>query len=68
MIVHVNGQEREVPEGATVAGALDLIAPDRPARGIAVAVNGEVVPRATWADAVLASGARVEIVTAIQGG
>jgi sulfur carrier protein len=52
--------------GQTVAellGALDL-----PARGIAVAVNGEVVRRADWPGARLSEGDRVEVLTAAQGG
>jgi sulfur carrier protein len=36
--------------------------------GIAVAVNGEVVPRSAWADHALRDGDRVEILTAAQGG
>ncbi|OLT17457.1 thiamine biosynthesis protein ThiS [Pseudonocardia sp. CNS-139] len=39
-----------------------------PSTGVAVAVDGEVVPRAGWPDAVLAEGARVEVLTAVQGG
>jgi sulfur carrier protein len=37
-------------------------------RGVAVAVNGEVVPRSEWPASSLAAGARVEIVTAAAGG
>lgn len=36
--------------------------------GVAVAVNGEVVPRAAWAARLLADGDVVEVVTAVQGG
>ena len=39
-----------------------------PRTGVAVAVDGEVVPRARWAATVLADGARVEVLTAVQGG
>jgi sulfur carrier protein len=38
------------------------------ARGVAVAVDGEVVPRSRWAVVRLAEGSRVEVVNAIQGG
>ncbi|MEH0110940.1 sulfur carrier protein ThiS [Tersicoccus sp. MR15.9] len=41
---------------------------DGRALGIAVAVEGAVVPRSTWATVVPAAGARVEILTAVQGG
>ena len=37
-------------------------------RGVAVAVNGTVVPRSTWADVALADGDSVEVLTAAQGG
>jgi sulfur carrier protein len=65
MIV-LNGSARD---GATSLGALlaELgLAPD--ARGVAVAVDGEVVPRSQWAATALADGSRVEVVDAIQGG
>lgn len=39
-----------------------------PAKGIAVAVNGEVVRRADWASHRLADGDVVDVVTAAQGG
>lgn len=61
MVITVNGEEREVPAGASVA----QVAGERD--GCAVAVNGEVVPRLDH-DRVLAAGDRVEIVRAVQGG
>ena len=45
--------------------------PSRPspdARGVAVAVDGEVVPRTVWDTFAIADGARVEVLTAMQGG
>ena len=42
------------------------MAPD--ARGVAVAVDGEVIPRARWSELELIEGARVEVLTAMQGG
>jgi sulfur carrier protein len=68
MTIRLNGEERELPDGATVAGALATldVAPD--ARGVAVAIDREVVPRGRWSDTVLTEGAQVEIVMAIQGG
>ena len=67
MIV-LNGQARELPDPATLAAALaELdVAPD--ARGVAVAVDGEVIPRDRWSDLELIEGARVEVLTAMQGG
>ena len=66
MLVVVNGTERELADGATVADALAVI--DAPPTGIAVAVNGEVVRRAEWASTTLAQGGSVEVLTAVQGG
>jgi sulfur carrier protein len=64
--VWINGEQRELGGGARVPDALDELG--APATGVAVAVDGEVVPRAAWADTVLAEGARVEVLTAVQGG
>ena len=68
MIIHVNGQAREVTPPVRLWEVLDL--PDGAAtpRGIAVAVNGHVIPRSQHANTELTEGARVEIVTAVQGG
>lgn len=66
MIVTVNGERRELPDGATVARLVDDL--QTPPRGVAVAIDGEVVPRAAWAETELAEGARIEVVAAIQGG
>ena len=66
--VTVNGSPRELPLGATVAAVVELLGDDPTGRGVAVAVAGEVVPRAEWANTLLADGATVEIVAAVQGG
>ena len=47
---------------------IELEADDVPARGVAVAVNGRVVPRAGWHEAALAPGDKIEIVRALPGG
>jgi sulfur carrier protein len=66
--VTVNGERRELPSGATVA-ELVASAPGVPdGRGVAVAVDGEVVPRGAWGATELTDGASVEIVVAVQGG
>lgn len=68
MTVTVNGDARELPAGTTVA---DLAAQlDLPAdgRGVAIAVDREVVPRGAWGTTPLRDGAYVEVVRAIQGG
>lgn len=65
--VNVNGRERELGEGTTVGALVAQAARDRP-RGIAVAIDAEVVPRGEWDERELRDGERVEILTAVQGG
>jgi sulfur carrier protein len=67
MIV-LNGQRSEVGAGDTVAAVLARLGLQADARGIAVAVDGEVLPRAVWRSFALPEGARVEVLTAMQGG
>lgn len=68
MIVQLNGERRELADGASVADAVALLGVPLDARGVAVAVDREVVRRGAWAETTLAPGARVEVLTAIQGG
>ncbi len=65
MIVMVNEQQIEVDEQTTVAALLESLG--FPDRGIAVALDFSVLPRSDWATK-LFDGARVEVVTAVQGG
>jgi sulfur carrier protein len=67
MIV-LNGEACDVRAGESIVAALARLDLERDARGIAVAVDGEVVPRARWDSYALAESARVEVVTAMQGG
>jgi sulfur carrier protein len=66
--VVLNGARTALPDGATVASVLTHLHLGADARGVAVAVDAEVVPRGRWADAALHEGATVEIVQAVQGG
>ena len=66
MTVHVNGEERLVRPGATVSDLVEDLGV--PARGVAVALDQVIVPRSAWARTVVPVGARVEVVTALQGG
>jgi sulfur carrier protein len=66
MIVMVNGENRELPDHATVESLVEQLS--APPRGVAVAIDGEVVPRGEWADTTLPDGAHIEVVAAIQGG
>jgi sulfur carrier protein len=67
-MISVNGQASAVHAGETVAVVLAGLDIARDARGVAVAVDGEVVPRALWDSFALAGDARVEVLTAMQGG
>ncbi len=66
MQVWINGEQRELADGARVLDALTVLG--APGSGVAVAVDGEVVPRAEWPAAPLTDGSRVEVLTAVQGG
>lgn len=68
MKVLLNGDESELAGGETLADLLARldVSPER--RGCAVAVDGEVVPRAQWREFALHESARVEVLTAMQGG
>jgi sulfur carrier protein len=65
MIVTVNEQRVEVGEQTTVAALLEQLG--FPDRGIAVAMDFAVLPRSGWATK-LSDGARLEVLTAVQGG
>lgn len=67
-MISLNGQQSDVRAGETVAAALARLNLTLDARGVAVAVDGEVVPRAQWESFALAEHARVEVLTAMQGG
>jgi len=65
--IRVNG-ETEPLAAATLAALIEAKAIDSGQRGIAVALNGAVVPRAAWPQTALRPGDSVEIVRARQGG
>lgn len=67
MIV-LNGERSDVRPGETVAAVLARLGLDADARGVAVAVDGEVIPRGGWQSYALPQDARVEVLTAMQGG
>ncbi len=62
----VNGTAWEVPAGTTVADLVSAWCPSP--RGVAVAFNGDVVPKSRWPHTPVADGDRIEIVTAAAGG
>ena len=65
--IQVNGKDESLA-GSTVASLLEDREIGANARGIAVALNGAVVPRAIWRQTTLSAGDRVEIVRVLQGG
>jgi sulfur carrier protein len=67
-VISVNGQDCDMRAGETVAAVLARLELSPDSRGVAVAVDGEVVPRAQWQSFTLGEHARVEVLTAMQGG
>ena len=68
MRVLLNGTQTDLADGATVQTAVDALDLPAAGRGVAVAVDAEVVPRTQWQTHELNEGARVEVLRAIQGG
>ena len=66
MRLMVNGASRAVEDVFDVAALVATLTVAK--RGVAVAVNGEVVPRSRWEAVALHDGDRVEVLTAAQGG
>lgn len=64
----VNGEPVVVPDGSTIADLVARLAGTQDPKGIAVAVERDVVPRSAWASTIARAGSRVEIVTAAAGG
>lgn len=67
MNIYVNNKLTEVPVQANIAAALDslnLVSQ----KGIAVAINNNVVPRAEWGSHVLNAEDKVTLIKATQGG
>jgi sulfur carrier protein len=68
MRVVLNGERRELASDATVREAVTATGAPSEGRGVAVALDGEVVPRRLWDEISLIEGQRVEVVQAVQGG
>jgi sulfur carrier protein len=67
-MILLNGQPSDLRPGETVAAALVRLDLAADAPGVAVAVDGEVVGRRDWGTFALTDEARVEVLTAMQGG
>jgi thiazole synthase len=68
MKIEVNGSIVSLAAGSTVRSAIEASGAATGDRGVAVAVDGEVVPRSEWDTTTLAEGQKVEVLAAIQGG
>jgi thiazole synthase len=66
--IELNGEARELAEGASLAEAARAAGAGEGGRGVAVALDGEVVPRSEWERTALREGQAVEVLAAIQGG
>ena len=66
MTLHINGEQREFPDGLTVAALVAQLGmkPDR----VAVELNLEIVPRANWEATILKNGDKLEVVHFVGGG
>jgi len=64
----LNGNSSDLRGGESVLAAIQQLGLPADARGVAVAVDGEVIPRAQWEDVRLSEGTRVEVLSAMQGG
>jgi sulfur carrier protein len=66
--IWLNGKPHDLPAGVRLDEAVAATGTPPDGRGIAAAVDGEVVPRSRWGDTELADGQHVEVVHAVQGG
>jgi sulfur carrier protein len=66
VILRVNGEDRTLPDGSTVGDVVSALTAAE--RGVAVALDGEVVPRSAWGETRLCDGQDVEVLRAVQGG
>jgi sulfur carrier protein len=67
-VIVLNGRRSDVRAGESIEAVLAGLGLDTDARGVAVAVDGEVVPRAQWQSFTVGEDAHVEVLTAMQGG
>jgi len=66
MTIQINGEEHSLVLGLTLTGLLQELGLSE--EGVALAVNGQVLPKKNWVSQVLSDGDRVEIVRAVGGG
>lgn len=68
MRFRVNGEDSAIDDSVTVSSVIRSMGRDPSAPGVAVAVNGEVVPRSEWESRAVGDGDEVEVLAAIGGG
>ena len=68
MVIELNGERAELSPGATLADAVAAAGADLGSRGVAAAIDGDVVRRSDWRETALQDGQVVEVVRAVQGG
>jgi sulfur carrier protein len=68
LVVSVNGDPMAVPEGSMISDVVARLLEGASPKGIAVAVDLEVIPRSEWPTTPVRSGAPIEVVTAAAGG
>ncbi len=64
----LNGEACELQEGACVSDAVNAAGAPPDGRGVAVALEGDVIPRGVWDATLVGEGQRVEVLQAVQGG
>lgn len=64
--VLLNGEPADLPPGSTIDGVIGHLGCGK--RGIAVAVNAEVVPKSAWSSTRVSGGDQIEVLMAVQGG
>jgi len=68
MNITINGEPHQVETMTTIADLVSRVTGEVDPKGIAVAVDRDVVPRSEWASTTVRSGSVLEIVTAAAGG
>ena len=68
MTVTVNGEKVEVPPETTVSELLLKLEINPSRKGLAVAVDGEIVPREKWGETRVSEGNEIDVVHAVRGG
>jgi sulfur carrier protein len=68
MRVVLNGEPRDLRDGSMASDAVEASGAQPDGRGVAVAVDGEVVPRGAWTSTELREGQQIEVLRAVQGG